>query len=373
MKLKQNVEAVLKTAGITINGTNSFDPQVYDERLWERVMQGGLVALGEGYMDKQWDVEDVSDFVYRLQKANVNWEKLLSAGLLLFVIKSRFLNLQKGARAYEVGQEHYDLGNDLYKTMLDSRMIYTSAYWKDVQNLDDAQTAKLELICRKLNLKSGQRILDIGCGWGGFMKYASEKYGVTCVGISVSKEQTALAKEACAGLPITFEVIDYQKYQPEEKFDHIVSIEMFEAVGRKNFRTYMKRVNEWLKDDGVFLLQTILSTSKAPGADPWIDKYIFPNGELPNRQMLEKSIKGIFTIDDWHTFGADYDKTLMAWWANFEKGYHTLDKTVYNERFYRMWKYYLHICAGGFRSGYTDVGQIMLSKNGITREQTKVR
>jgi cyclopropane-fatty-acyl-phospholipid synthase len=373
MKIKRNVEEVLKTAGITINGTSRFDPQVYDDSLWGNVLQGGLIALGEGYMDRLWDVEDVADFVYRLQKANVNWEKLLSAGLLLFVLKSRLLNLQKGSRAYKVGQEHYDLGNDLYQLMLDKRMVYTSAYWKDAQNLDEAQVAKFELICQKLDLKAGQRILDIGCGWGGFMKYASETYGVSCVGISVSKEQTALAKEVCAGLPITFEVIDYQKYQPEQKFDHIVSIEMFEAVGRKNFRTYMKKVNEWLKDDGVFLLQTILSTSKAPGADPWIDKYIFPNGELPNRRMLEKSIQGIFSIGDWHAFGADYDKTLMAWWSNFEAGYDSLDKNKYNERFYRMWKYYLQICAGGFRSGYTDVAQIALTKNGVTFKRTNIR
>ncbi len=246
--------------------------------------------------------------------------------------------------------------------MLDTRMIYTAAYWKDAQTLDQAQEAKLDLVCRKLELKPGDRLLDIGCGWGGLMKYATEKYGVTCVGLSVSKEQTAYGKKVCAGLPVEFVITDYADFKPREQFDHIASIEMFEAVGHKNYDFFVKKVNSWLKPKGRFLLQSIGSTQKHTVADPWIDRYIFPNGILPTKILIEKSIKGVFAAHDWHDIGSDYDKTLMAWWTNFNKGYGSLDQSKYNRRFYRMWQYYLLICAGGFRAGHLVVWQILLTK-----------
>lgn len=375
MHLKKEVEKLFNEIGVTIGGSNPRDPIVYNDEVWGRIAGGGAVAMGETFMDKYWDVDDLADFVYRIQKSTFDWKSVISAGSMLFILRHKFFNLQIGHRAYEVAEEHYDLGNDLYQVMLDKRMIYTAGYWDNVDTLNAAQEAKLDLICRKLGLQKGQSILDIGCGWGGFMKYATEKYSVHCVGLSVSKEQITYAQELCAGLSIEFVLVDYQKYEPKQKFDHIVSIEMFEAVGQKNYRTYMNKVSDWLTDDGVFLLQTIASTQKKPLADPWIEKYIFPNGQLPNKQLIIQSTEGALDIHDWHSLGDSYDKTLMAWWSNFDKAYSSLDQTKYDERFYRMWKYYLHICAGGFRSGYLDVWQILMTKKGAEEEKiiTKIR
>jgi len=362
MNIQQTAEQIFKKSGITVGGNEPFDIHIYDQDIWDRIAVGDSIALGESYMDKSWDVEDLADFVFRVQKNNPRWDDISSKGLLFHWLKAKLVNLQKGKRAYDVGQAHYDIGNDLYQTMLDKRMIYTAAYWNDAQNLDEAQEAKLDLICKKLNLQKGERILDIGCGWGGFMKFAAENYGVHCVGLSVSKEQIAYGNEICKGLPVSFILEDYREYTPEQPFDHIVSIEMFEAVGHKNYRTFMEKVSQWLRDDGNFLLQTITTTNSSPLADPWLDKYIFPNGMLPDKRLIEKNIKGLLTIHQWHSLGSDYDKTLMAWWKNFESGHSSLDPEKYNETFYRMWKYYLHICAGGFRSGYLDVWQILLTK-----------
>jgi cyclopropane-fatty-acyl-phospholipid synthase len=359
------LKVALGSIGIQVNGPNPWDPQAKDSRVLVDIARGGSLAAGETYMAERWDVEQLDELVARLQKHHLLLDPILFGGLLFKKIKSKFFNLQRGERAFEVGQVHYDLGNDLYQAMLDTRMIYTAAYWKDATTLDEAQEAKLDLICRKLGLKTGDRLLDIGCGWGGLMKYAAEKYGVSCVGLSVSKEQTEYGRTVCVGLPIEFVIADYAEFAPTELFDHVASIEMFEAVGHKNYGFFMKKVSTWLKPQGRFLLQTISSTLTKTIADPWIDTYIFPNGILPTKGLIEKSIKGNFVAHDWHDIGLDYDKTLMAWWHNFSTKYPSLDRTKYDRRFYRMWQYYLLTCAGSFRSQHHADWQILLTKPGV--------
>jgi cyclopropane-fatty-acyl-phospholipid synthase len=246
--------------------------------------------------------------------------------------------------------------------MLDKRMVYTCGYWKDAKTLDEAQEAKLDLTCKKLNLKPGMKVLDIGCGWGSFAKYAAEKYKVKVVGITVSKEQAVLAKALCKGLPIEIRLQDYRDLN--EKFDRIVSLGMFEHVGYKNYKTYMKVVHRCLKDDGLFLLHTIGGNKSVKSTDPWIDKYIFPNSMLPSIKQMGDAIEDYFVMEDWHNFSADYDKTLMAWYNNFENSWNKL-KDDYDERFHRMWRYYLLACAGTFRARKSQLWQIVLSKDGI--------
>lgn len=371
--IKKRLHSLIEKAGITINGSNPWDPQVYDDALYMRIAKEGGIGLGESFMDKQWDVEQLDEFYTRVQKIGDDWHWVKKGGDFLLSLKSKLFNMQKGARAYEVGQEHYDLGNDLYQAMLDKRMVYTAGYWKEAQNLDEAQEAKLDLICRKLNLKPGDRVLDIGCGWGSFMKFAAEKYGAVCTGLTVSVEQTKLGEELCEGLPVEFVVMDYQKYEPEEQFDHIVSVEMFEAVGEKNFRTYMECVERWLKDGGRFVLQTIGAPAERSAVDWWIDKYIFPNGVLPTAKQIKIASEGLLVSHDWHDIGKDYDPTLMAWWEQFDAAYPTLDQQKYDERFYRMWKYYLQMCAAGFRTGYLYDWQIVFTKPGVSIPDVEIR
>jgi cyclopropane-fatty-acyl-phospholipid synthase len=261
-----------------------------------------------------------------------------------------------------VGFKHYDLGNRLFEAMLDSRMNYTCGYWKNAKNLDEAQLHKLELTCQKLLLKPGMRMLDIGCGFGALAKYAAENYGVKVVGVTISKEQRDYAQQNCAGLPVEIRFQDYRDVN--EKFDRIASLGMFEHVGHLNYRTYMNVANKCLSDDGIFLLHTIGSKVSSVASDEWISKYIFPNGMLPSIPQIGNAAEGLFVMEDWHNFGADYDKTLMAWYANFNHHWDQL-KSYYDERFYRMWKYYLLSCAGLFRARYTQLWQIVFTKQGI--------
>jgi cyclopropane-fatty-acyl-phospholipid synthase len=240
-------------------------------------------------------------------------------------------------------------------------MVYSCAYWKNAGNLDDAQEAKLDLICRKLALQPGNRILDIGCGWGSFAKYAAERFGVEVVGITVSREQAGLAAELCRGLPVEIRLRDYRDV--EGRFDHIVSVGMFEHVGYRNYRTYMETVHNCLKDDGLFLLQTIGNSHSEVVGDPWIDKYIFPNSIIPSIKQISAAIEGLFIIEDLHNFGAYYDTTLCSWLHNFERNWNKL-KSRYDENFYRMWRYYLQLFMGAFRSRCLQVWQIVLSKKG---------
>jgi len=246
--------------------------------------------------------------------------------------------------------------------MLDKRLTYTCAYWDNAETLDEAQEAKLDLVARKINLKEGMKVLDIGCGWGSFAKYAAEKYGAEVVGITVSKEQVKLARELCKGLPVEIRLQDYRDV--DGKFDHIVSLGMIEHVGQKNYRTFMNIVHRCLKDEGLFLLHTIGNNKSVKKCDPWIEKYIFPNGMLPSIKQLAKSFEGLFVVENWHNYGTHYDKTLMAWFKNFTGNLDKI-KHIYDNRFYRMWKYYLLSCAGSFRARKIQLWQIVLSKKGL--------
>ncbi|MDO8492217.1 MAG: cyclopropane fatty acyl phospholipid synthase [bacterium] len=357
---KEKIQKELAKIGIVVNGTNSWDIQVHDERLYRRVILRGSIGLGEAYVDGWWDCQKLDEFFFRILRARLQ-NKFKAPGQDFFHGLVNIFNRQTIDRALEVGEKHYDLGNDLYKLMLDKRMVYTCGYWKDAKNLDEAQEAKMDLICRKLNLKAGDKVLDIGCGFGSFAKFASEKYDARVTGITISKEQLALGKEMCKGLPVDLKFLDYRN--TEGMYDHIVSIGMFEAVGHKNYREFMEIVGRHLKDDGIFLLHTIGEDFSSIDVDPWIEKYIFPNGILPTVSKVGSAIKDIFVVEDLHNFGQYYDLTLMVWCKNFENNWPKL-KDKYGESFHRMWKYYLLSCAGAFRAREMPLWQIVLTKGG---------
>ncbi|MBI5457543.1 cyclopropane fatty acyl phospholipid synthase [Candidatus Kaiserbacteria bacterium] len=376
MKSRERAAALLAQAGITPDGSNPWDPQIHNEHLFDRLFAGGTLALGESYMDGWWDVEDLSGFIFRLFRSD-SVQQMLRIGMVPQIIKSKLFNLQNRSRARKVGEDVYDIGNDLYEAMLGPSMAYTCGYWKNASNLDEAQDAKFDFICRKLGLKSGDNILDIGCGWGNFLAYAARKYGVSGVGITISKEQITFAREVVRGLDVEIRFEDYR--DTLGKFDHIVSIGMFEHVGPKNYRVFMKKVRSLLSDDGLFLLHTIGHSKVSRSLERWFNKYIFPNGHLPSITHIAKATdrrnlfdKPVLTMEDWHNFGADYDKTLTAWYANFEHSWPKL-KGKYDERFYRMWKYYLLVSAGMFRARYLHLWQIVYSKNGVVGGYTSIR
>lgn len=369
-KYKELAEEFLNYAGIKVNGSNSWDIHIHNEEFYVRAITEGSLGVGESYMDAWWDVDRVDEFVSRIIRARVDKKIQRKIPMLFQLLTLRLLNLQSKQRAFIVGEKHYDLGNELFQNMLDQRMNYSCAYWKDAQTLDQAQENKLELICRKLYLEPGMRVLDIGCGWGAFGKYAAEKYKVKVVGISVSKQQVAYGRQLCEGLPVEFRLIDYRDLN--EKFDRITSVGMFEHVGHKNYRTFFEVANKCLVDDGLFLLHTIGRIKSPKTLDPWMHKYIFPNGMLPALGQIDRAIENLFVMEDCHNFGSDYDKTLMAWHYNFVHHWDRI-KGLYSERFYRMWKYYLLSSAAGFRTRQNQLWQIVLSKNGVPGGYQSIR
>lgn len=317
-----------------------------------------------------WDSPAVDALITRLHHADLpahvrqNWR--YKAALL----KARLFNLQSPGRAFEVGERHYDIGNDLYRAMLDRRMVYTCAYWQDAATLDAAQEAKLDLVCRKLELAPGMKVLELGCGWAGFAKYAAETYGVAVTGYTVSKNQVALGRERCHGLPVELHLADYRK--AHGSYDRVVSIGIMEHVGHKNHRTYMEVVDRCLAADGIALIHTIGSPLSEGAADPWTQRYIFPNSQVPSVAQLARAMEGLFVFDDLHTFGAHYDPTLMAWYGNFKRAWPDL-RPHYGERFGRMWTYYLLMSAAAFRARYLNLFQIVMTRRGRPAAAGRVR
>jgi cyclopropane-fatty-acyl-phospholipid synthase len=359
--LKQRAVNLLEHAGIHIDGVEPTDLRVHDERLYSRVFAHGSLGLGESYMDGWWDALDVPGMFTRMLSAQLD-EEMKTLDTLIAHLKARFINLQRGENAFEIGRAHYDLGNDLFQAMLGKRLVYSCGYWAQATNLDDAQVAKLDLICRKLRLKSGQRVLDIGCGWGEALKYAAENYGVEGVGITVSQEQAEFGRELCAGLPVDIRLQDYREL--DEPFDAIFSVGMFEHVGPLNYRTYFETARRCLREDGLFLLHTIGHNGTPSRPDPWIEKYIFPNSVIPASSQVTEALQGLFVMEDWHNFGADYDLTLTAWRANFDAAWPQLS-AHYDERFRRMWHFYLSVSAAVFRSRRDQLWQLTLSPRGV--------
>jgi len=375
-KLKKTVQDILSLANIKINGNRPWDIQVHNPDLYARILSKGSLGLGESYMDGWWDCKNLDQFFDRILSNNLH-KKIKPINAMFDVLKWKIINLQSKKRAFEVGKKHYDISNELYKNMLDKRLTYTCGYWNKAKNLDKAQKAKLDLVCKKIGLKEGQKVLDIGGGWGSFAKYAAEKYKARVVAITISKEQVELGKEICKNLPeIEIRLQDYRDLVKNgkaiEKFDHVISLGMFEHVGVKNYKKYMKIIEKVLKPKGIFLLHTIGNDARHGSESLWVDKYIFPNGSLPSAKQITEASEEIFRMEDWHNFGADYDKTLMVWYENFTKNWPNLKKD-YDERFYRMWKYYLLSLAGSFRSRYNHLWQIVFSKGGVPGGYESIR
>jgi len=369
-KYQATVEKLIIPAGIHLNGTAAFDIQVYDERFYNHVLRYGSLGLGESYMNGWWDCLALDHFLYQLLSADIEQQISKSLSLQWQRVKAYLFNMQTRSKSANLAHEHYDLGNDIFEAMLDKHMMYSCAYWAKAKSLDQAQEDKLELICKKLKLSPGMEVLDIGCGWGGFARYASEKYQVKVTGVTISVRQAEIAKQRCQGLAVNILLQDYRELTGN--YDRIVSIGMFEHVGYKNYRTYMQLVNSCLKDDGIFLLHCIGGNENNVNTDAWIDKYIFPGGMVPSIKQIAKSIDQLLILQDLHNFGLYYDRTLMEWLNRFRAGWGSL-KHHYSQQFYRMWEYYLSLSAASFRAGKNQLWQIILTKSSYCQLYQSIR
>ncbi|HEX7046061.1 MAG TPA: cyclopropane fatty acyl phospholipid synthase [Gammaproteobacteria bacterium] len=362
---RKRVIELLGRADIRVDGERPWDIRVHDARFFRRAVVQGSLGLGESYMDGWWDCERLDDMFFRLLQADIDksvsdWHR---AALSL---RTRLFNLQSRTGAFQIGRRHYDLGEELFECMLDPQMIYSCGYWKDADNLAGAQRAKLNLVARKLGLKAGMRVLDVGCGWGGAVKYLAENHGVEAVGITVSEHQAQFARANAAELPVDIRLEDYRDL-PEKfsgHFDRVFSIGMFEHVGFRNYRRYFDVLRKCLKPDGLFLLHSIGRNTSATHTNPWIARYIFPRSNLPSVRQIGAACEQLFVMEDWHNFGADYDRTLLAWHENFETRCQNL-LSKYDERFRRMWRLYLLMSAAGFRARRMQLWQLVLSPRGV--------
>lgn len=368
MLTKKLATNFLEKAGITLNGEKPFDIRIHDNQFFRRLGFNPSLGAGESYIDGLWDCQNLDELFFRICRENID-EKLTNKGLnTVYSLLNKLINFQNRTRSKKVAEVHYNLGNDFYSHMLGESMAYTCAYWKNATTLDQAQFDKFDLICRKINLKPGERVLDLGCGWGSLGKYMAENYGCQVVAVNISTEQVRYAQEKCKGLPVKVHLSDYRDastYNPEGiPFDKIVSVGLCEHIGHKNYRSLMRIVHQNLKEDGLFLLHTIGKNNSVNYLDPWINKYIFPHGMLPSIKLLAQAAENLFVIEDLHNFGADYDKTLMAWHKNFNDSWH-LFKNSFDQKFFRLWNYYLLSCAGGFRSRSMQLWQTVLSPKGV--------
>lgn len=360
-RFERRIADLLAEADVRIGGDRPWDIQVHDPRFHARVLGQGSLGLGESYMDGWWDAASLDGLLFHLLAARMD-ERVHGAGEVFDALRARLTNLQSPRRSGDVGRRHYDLGNDLYAAMLGRRLVYSCGYWRDAGDLDAAQAAKLDLVCRKLQLRPGMRVLDIGCGWGEALKFAAERYGISGVGITISREQAEYARQLCAGLPVEIRLQDYRLL--DEPFDAAFSLGMFEHVGAKNYDVYLDVVRRCLPPEALFLLHTIGGNHSVLRSDPWIARYIFPNSMLPSAAQIAQATEGRFVIEDWHNFGADYDLTLQAWRDNVESAWDALGAR-YDERFRRMWRFYLSVSMATFRSRRSQLWQLVLSPRGV--------
>lgn len=357
------VKRLLSEAGVRINGTDPWDIQVHDERFFVRALKDRSLGLGESYMAGWWDCARIDELIFRLLRANLEEKIRGNLQALLFCLSARLFNRQSPSRAGIIARRHYDLGNDLFLSFLDPYNQYSCAYFQGTDDLVEAQQKKLELICRKIHLRQGDDVLDVGCGWGGFARYAADHYGCTVTAVNISEEQIRYARESCQNLPVRILSEDYRQIQGS--FDKIVSIGMFEHVGRKNYRTFMKVAHRCLKEGGIFLLHTIGSNASRVNGDPWVNRYIFPNGMLPSIAQIGRAAEDLLMIEDIHNLGPHYEKTLLHWNDRFQAAWNGLSG-MYDQTFKRMWEYYLLSYAGAFRARSIQVWQIVMTKAGTT-------
>lgn len=373
LKRTSDAEAIVRElfelAGITIGGTQPADIRVHDPRFYERVIRDASIGFGESYMEEWWETDALDVTIDKIMRANLKQKITGSWRMRALTLKAVMLNLQAKARSGASVEAHYDIGNDLYTRMLDPRMVYTCAYWKDAKTLTEAQEAKLDLVCRKAGLEPGMRVLDLGCGWGGFASWAAEKYGCTVLGVTLSKDQVSLGNQLWRHLPVELRLCDYRDVQGT--FDRVVSIGMMEHVGPKNHRDMMRTIDRCLAADGVAVVHTIANNRSLRHGTPFIEKYIFPNAVAPSLAQIGRAVEGLFVVEDLHNIGPDYDPTLMAWWDNFDRTYSEIADR-YDRKFYLMWKFYLLAAAGASRSRDGQLYQFVLSKTGRAQPTCRV-
>ncbi|XP_021964854.2 cyclopropane-fatty-acyl-phospholipid synthase [Folsomia candida] len=372
----------LDQVGITINKGGPCDIKnrnfmTSQDTVYIRAINEGILGFGESYMDGDWDAEDIPAVFYKIFANDAPILRMFMNpwNRFLYYMQFSFFNLQTKQRVYDVAKIHYDLGNEFFENMLDSTMNYTCGYFKDTDNLEKAQLAKMDFVAAKLGIKQGMTVLDIGCGFGGMARHLAINYGATVTAVTISKEQATFAQQACRGLPVTVKVMDYRDVSGT--YDRVVSLGDLEHIGPANYGTFFKTVSRCLKEDGLCLIHCMGNYHDVmPHQEPFSAKYVFPGACLPYYTEVMGSLQNLFLIEDWHNFGNDYNLTSVAWRDNFIRNWpklQQLDKIKYDDRFYRMWTFYLGVAIALYKARKIQLWQIVLSKHGVVGGYRSVR
>ncbi len=368
---KKLVTNLFNSAGVKINGDNPWDIQVNNDRFYRRTLRGSL-GFGESYMDGDWDVQQLDELFSRIIRTNLTGSGMVKINRLWLDLKSRLVNLQSRRGSMAIVETHYDLDHQLYEKFLGPYNQYTCCFFKRATTLEDAEKEKLEMLCNKLALGPEDKVLDIGCGWGGFARYAAETRGCHVTGVSISTEQIAYAREFTDGLAVDIVKADYRDLPdiyPAGHFDKVLICGMIEHVGYKNYRGIMLVIDQVMKDDGHFLLHTIGNSQDTTVCDPWLEKYIFRNSMLPSIAQLAGAFQDIFVVQAWENYGHYYAPTLAAWYEKFERNWDSIKEIKalkpFDEKFRRMFDYYLLSCKAGFETEFINLWQVVLTKKGL--------
>ena len=335
----------------------------------KKIMKNGSIGFAEEFVENNISTKNLSNLIYYFALNNDFIEKkfLYSFSFKVLNILSHLFkhNSKKGAKNNI--KKHYDIGNNFYKKWLDPSMTYSSAIFdKNNSNLFTAQKNKYDKILNLAEIKNGDTILEIGCGWGGLLEHASKNYNCKVIGTTISEAQFEFVKHKLNKLKINKANVVNKDYRDlKGKFDKIISIEMFEAVGEKYWDVYFKKIRHLIKEDGIISMQLITIRDEAfknyKKNPDFIQKYIFPGGMLPSLKVLEKIIiKNSLTIETVNSYADDYSQTLQIWRENFIKSFNKLQKIGFDDHFFRLWNFYFSYCESGFRSKHIDLKQIKL-------------
>ena len=358
------VTHLFERAGLQIGGSKANNVVVHDDRFFKEVLLKGSIGLGDSYVEGTWDASSVDDVVFALIKSGVYNSILSQIYDTVGSVARRIQNLQDRIGSYQVIDEHYDLDYNLFLAFLDRYNQYTCGYFERTDDLDQAQENKLELICNKLNLREGDKVLDIGGGWGGLALYMTERFDVDVSIITLSRQQANHARKMCEGRKVKVHVCDYRDIPllfSSSSFDKVAAVGILEHIGHKNYRQFMKVVNHALIPEGRCLFQTLYSPANRILSNPWVRKHIFPNHELPPQNTIKSAASKYFQPADKVAFQdltPHYVKTLLAWNERLNKAID--DKKINLEpKEHRKWNFYFLSCAGALRAEHMRVGQFV--------------
>lgn len=354
-------KAFLEQADIQVEGSRPWDIKICHPGFFKCIMQQGLLGLGESYMDGWWECERLDIFVYKFLSGQLDEALPTHLHDILKFFSAKLLSIRSDENNSKRGHNDYEIGDDIFAIMLDSYMQYSCGCWRQATCLNEAQTAKLDMMCEKLQLTPGMRVLDIGCGWGGTAEYMARHYDVYVEGITDSTEQQKIAQARCEGLNVTIMLGDFRD-PLDDQFDRIIALGTLQNIGLKSYKTFFEWVASCLRPDGFFLLQSIGSGQLVNHIGPWINKYIFPGGCLPSGEQIIHSTQPYLHIEDWINLGEDYDKTFMAWEKRINTAWPEL-RHHYSPKFKRMLDYYLCSCAGFLRARKLNMWEVVFSRN----------